>query len=166
MIVTALLCFALCACALASGELPWAEDAELYDAFAAELSALGFDVREEDVMSIDVNNYDGVDYTAVAYTPIDGLAYNLDYENASLYMVFLTIAPDTEAYARADEIVLALLRLLDSDDESDGSETDFIAQLRADEDMRQRGDYTFQIIDYSKHDGASMQDLTVMVYFN
>lgn len=163
-IVLSLLLSLLLPCA-ALAEFPHEEDADLYGRYAEELTALGFAVETEDVMSTSSFNYDGTEYMTISYAPIDGLTYNIDYEDDSLYMVYLAFLADTEAFDRAGDLILALLRLTDPEYTDDGSEGAFLAELSESGERVERGGLAFQIIDYGEDAPAALEALHAMVYF-
>lgn len=167
IILSLSLCLMLCmgiAC-LANAEMPFEEDTALYERFTEALAADGFTIETEDTMSKSVFNYDGVDFTTVSYVPIQGLTYNIDYENGEIFMVFLSIEPDTAAAESADTIILALLRLVDSDYTDDAAEVDFMNELRQGEEMLPRGEKVFQIFNPNGDDVEFTGNLNVMVYY-
>lgn len=115
--------------ALATEDYPLEEEMIVYQTFRAALEEAGFALHAEDIPAVDYSNYDGTDFVTVTYSPVEGLRFLIDYEDASIYMICLSLHPEAEVYARAGDCMTAALQAVEPAFESGKQAANFLAKL-------------------------------------
>lgn len=160
-----LLAFAVGLGTSALAELPFDDDYAVYSAYVSALSGDGHALAEYETADKSFNHYDGVDNVTVSYTPVEGLQYSLDYEDDTLFMVYLSIAPDSPLLDDPFAVILPLMEQYDTAFEDTTSEEMFLTQLMETQQITDRGDKQYQLLLPNPDASEFYQSLHMMIYF-